>query len=136
MNEWAPVVVGFSFIILVVALVAVFRRSEWAQDLVRPRGLRGSGANGRVLPRDVLRLALHSFLVAVALFGAGYGAFLVSERFQNATTANLVASTYFFVLILLSAVAAFYGTALAAMAGIVAWRLRHLSAHQPSNEEL
>jgi hypothetical protein len=122
MNEWLPVVVGFSFIVVVVLLVAVFRNSDWAQDLTRPRGLRGTGAGGRVLPRDVARLMLHAFLIALLLFGAGYGAFIISERFPNASTGNLVASAYSFVLILLSAVAIAYAAILAATVGVVAWR--------------
>jgi hypothetical protein len=122
MNEWLPVVVGFSFIVVVVALLALFRDSDWAQDLTRLRGLRGTGEGGLVLPRDVGRMALYTFLIALLLFGAAYGAFMVSERFPNESKGNLVASAYFFVLFVLSAVAMAYAAILSVTAGVAGWR--------------
>ena len=133
MNEWSPIIAGFGFITVVLLAVVVFRHTEWARDLTRPRGLERSGPGGEALPRDLLWLAAGALMVGAALFAIALASHEVSTRFPNLSTISLIASVYFFVAFLLSGLALLYGLQMAGLGAWVAWkRRRHESGSPPA----
>ncbi len=108
-------IIGFGFIALLLAMVALFPRSEWTQALLTTYGVRGTGPNGRMRRRDHLRGALVSLVLTACCASASLLAFDWAGDHPAMSRTNWTLSAYGFGFFLLA------GVSLLAAGGAV-WR--------------
>jgi len=119
-----PVVVGFGVIAAVIVASRLLPRSWLRSELGRWYGAKPSGAYWVMSRRDLGRRSLYSAIAAGVLLTSSIALFPLSERFPNGSKPRLILETYFFIGVVLGAVAALA----AIVSGVRAafWRPRRL----------
>jgi hypothetical protein len=122
MSEWAPVVVGFGLVALILAGARVFPRSWFAGELRQWYGARPAGPYLVLTRRDQLRRAGLSAIASGVLVASAFALFPLTERFPNESRLSLTFEAYTFIAFILGAVAAV--AAVIAVLSAIFWRPR------------
>jgi hypothetical protein len=106
MGEWSPLIVGFGYIGLIIALVALFPNAWWSRDLRRSYGIKPTGPNDSYSRRDFFRGAGVCAILSILLMGGAFLVMALAQRFPNLSLANNITAAYGFMCVLLSGLAA------------------------------
>lgn len=121
MNNWVPIVAGYTIIAIAILIARFAPQSGAAHELRTWYGVAPSGKRGERTRRDQFLSSGIAAAIGIGLLLAALGISFVGDRYSNGSRANLAAATYAFGSLILG-VMALVVAAVALSKGLV-WRV-------------